>query len=369
MDPYKECWCGSGTKWKWCHKGREEKHPEPLGQHINNLRNATIEHYCSHPKAAPHECAKEIIRAHTIPRSGGLGKIAERGHVYSVKAAGSSIYENNGVLLPKLVGVRSASTFGGFCGKHDAAMFRPIEQGEPPLNHETCFLMSFRAIAYELFQKKQAMEGAEVQRKLDYGKPFSEQAAIQTHIHYYLKGTERGLSDLQHWKDRYDESYLHHDYSHFSCFAVRFRGVLPIAACGAFHPEISFYGTQLQVLSRGNSAFDHVTVTLLPIGNKTALVFGWLDSDFGPTTQFVKSFADIPDDQKANAAVHLVFEHIENTYLRPSWWEQIHESVRTQALNRFAGGTGLHGYLREREDLTRLQVEFTTDNIFDVFSS
>jgi hypothetical protein len=368
MEPYSPCWCGSGSKWKWCHKGRSEKQREPIGKHLDDLRNAMARHYCSHPQASAGECAKEIIRAHTIPRSGGLTKIAEDGHVHSVKAAGAQVYANKGLLIPKRVGVRSASTFAGFCGKHDAAMFMPIERGHPQLNDETCFLMSFRAIAYELFQKRQALEGIEIQRKLDYGRSFEEQAAIQMHIHYYLKGTERGLQDLGAWKDKYDAAYLNQAYSSFSFFAVQFSDILPVAACGAFHPEISFDGEQLQILSRGNAAFDHVTVTLLPMGQATAVVFGWLGSDAGPTVQFVKSFANLPDDQKANAAVHLVFEHLENTYLRPSWWDGLTGTDRDEALKRFSAGTALRGYFREDSELTRLDAKFVQSDVAGVFS-
>ena len=27
MAPYKPCWCGSGKKWKWCHKDQESMAP------------------------------------------------------------------------------------------------------------------------------------------------------------------------------------------------------------------------------------------------------------------------------------------------------------------------------------------------------
>lgn len=339
--------------------------PIPIGKHFDDLRRSNIRDYCSHPEAAPALCAKEIIRAHTIPRSGGLAKIAEKGHVYSVKAAATAIYENEGRLIPSLVGVRSASTFGGFCGKHDSEMFRPIEHGTPALDLQTCFLMSFRAISYELFQKKQALQGMDVQRKTDYGKPFAEQAFIQTSIHNYAKGVERGLSDLQAWKDRYDSVFKSQTFGEFSFFAVQFDKLLPVAACGAFHPEISFRGERLQILSRGTVAFDHVTVTLLPFSGGTAIVFGWLDSESGPAVAFARSFAEIPDDQKANAAVHLAFEHLENTYLNPNWWKNVPEDIRASAIRRFSGGTGLRGYWRDDLDLSDRGAQFVAASVRD----
>jgi hypothetical protein len=47
---------------------------------------------------------------------------------------------------------------------------------------------------------------------------------------------------------------------------------------------------------------------------KTVAAFGWLNSaDVGPASDFVKSFSKIAVQDKADAAIRLLFEQLENT--------------------------------------------------------
>lgn len=178
MDPYKNCWCGSEKKWKWCHKDRAKQEPIHLGALLAGMREEMQRGYCSHPEASPTTCSDRIVRAHTIQRRGGIADIAEGAHVASVKAGVDDMYDNEGRIEPKSVGVRSASTFNGFCETHDRSMFRPLEVGSPTLAIENVFLLSFRAMAYELFAKRAALRSVPIQRDLDRGAPFEAQAAI-----------------------------------------------------------------------------------------------------------------------------------------------------------------------------------------------
>lgn len=197
MEPYKPCWCGSGEKWKWCHKDREKRSPIQIGRLLSAMREQFSQGYCSHPDAGAESCSQDIIRAHTIQRRGGLAEITENGHVMSVKAGVEDIFENEGSTEPKLSGVRGASTFNGFCGHHDTALFRPVEVGGTTLSLESVFLLTFRAIAYELFTKRAALRGVPIQREIDFGAHFPIQAAIQSQLHWAVEGMKRGLADLE----------------------------------------------------------------------------------------------------------------------------------------------------------------------------
>lgn len=367
MDPYKPCWCGSGTKWKWCHKGREKRKRVNVGRLLAALREQFSEGYCSHPEASPQSCSQGIVRAHTIQRRGGLAEIAENGHVMSVKSGLDDIFENEGRIEPKLAGVRSASTFNGFCGTHDTALFRPVEVGGATLSAESVFLLTFRAIAYELFTKRAALRGVSTQREMDFGAPFFIQAAMQTHLHWSVEGMKRGLADLERWKTLYDMAYLQNDLSAFSIYAVEFDGVLPVVACGAFHPEVDLDGNQLQILSRGTAEFDHIAFNLTVLNGVSVAAFGWLGPNDGPTAAFVHSFRRLPDTEKSTAVIQLAFEHLENTYLRPSWWDSLPDEWRRFALSKFRSGIGLPGAERGQDALAIRPHPFSTMGVRSVF--
>lgn len=369
MDPYLPCWCLSGKKWKWCHKDREKQARLPIGALMSKQRAELQVGYCSHPLADPSICSDRIVRAHTVQRNGGLSKIEEGGHVLSAKAGAEGIFENTGSIVPKLAGVRSATTFNGFCQTHDSSMFRPVEVENRRLSQENAFLLSFRALAYETYTKRAALRCISIQREMDRGSPFELQVMIQQHLNLYMHGLHRGLDDLARWKASYDSTLLSGDYSEYSFFAVEFSDVIPIVACGAFHPEIDFDGNQLQVISRGDAPFDHIAFNLAPLDGGTVAVFGWTATGADAARQFVESFKRIPDDQKANAAVHLAFEHLENTCIRPSWWNNLSDEKRAFVVRKLKSGTGDPAAERSSQSLEHSQINFVSARVIETLEA
>jgi len=338
MDPYDPCWCLSGKKWKWCHKDRHLQTPPSIGQVFHNIHEEMQKGYCSHPDAGPRCCSERIVRAHTIQRGNGLSAISENGHVISVKAAFQDLLKNED-LIPREVGINSASTFMGFCNRHDTEMFRSAEVESAQLNAENCFLLSFRVLALEVFEKRAAVRQIEIQRDLDKGKPFAIQRAIQEHLYLVKQGTLIGLGDLERWKTEYDTAYTARTFQSYRYWGVAFDGVLPIVGCGAFYPEVDFRGRILQKLGRNGPPCEHVTYNLSALNGRSIAVLGWTDGDSGAAAAFVRSFASHDNATMGEAAMRLAFEHLGNTYMRPSWWEALPESAKQAAINRMPSGT------------------------------
>jgi len=337
------CWCGSGKKWKSCHKDREKRAPVKIGRLLAEMREQFSQGYCCHPDAGVEACSLKIIRAHTIQRSGGLAGVTEDGHVMSVKAGVEAIFDNKGGIDPRLDGVRGASTFNGFCNLHDTSLFRPVEARGSTLSIENIFLLTFRAVAYELYNKRAALQAVPIQQQMDFGAPFPIQAAIQRHLHYNALGMKRGLVELESLKNRYDIAYRRSDFSEFSVYAVEFEEALPVVASGAFYPEVDFLGNQLQKLGRGSAEFQQIAFNLTTLNGTTVAAFGWLGSKDGPPAAFVESFKKLSNSEKATAVIQLAFEQLENTYMRPSWWSGLPEEWRNFAISKIKAGTGLAG--------------------------
>lgn len=340
MDPpYQPCWCGSGKKWKWCHKDREQQPPVQHWQVDADLREQFAGNYgCSHPNA-PEDCVGRPIRSHTVQRRGGLAAIAEDGHVLSVKAA-IQLVENEPVIVPQLVGLKSATTFMGFCAQHDSTMFQPAETSTAKLTAGTAFLLSFRAVSYEVYQKRAALEESELQRELDRGKPFEVQAEIQQQLYDMKLGMRAGLRDLEALKAKYDAAYQERSFSGFRFFAAAFSGVLPVVASGGFYPECDFADNALQRIAGRLGTYESVTYNLTVLDGRSVAVIGWHTDGDGPAYQFAESFAARNDDAVAEAAVRLAFEHLENTCMRPSWWAGLSTSEREALIARIEAGTG-----------------------------
>lgn len=341
MGRNERCWCGSGAKWKKCHKNRHLMEAIDFPRALHQL-NQTMkdEGFCSHPAAGAETCGK-LIRSHTIQRSGGLSSIAENGHVLSFLKGYKNIDRKRNKLAPELVGLRDAATFRGFCDKHDASMFRSVEHGEVKLDKESAFLLSFRAMAYEHYTKTAAVRGFPLQRQLDRGKSFSEQCRIQGLFQHFEFGNKRGLRDAQEWKAEYDAAYSHRKYDDFGFLCVLLDDVLPVTACGGIFPEVDFSGEALQDIGSGAARPEDVTFNLTVLNGRSVAVFGWTDSEYDVLERFISSFCSLDDEAKADALVRFSFEFIENTFCDPRWWEALSDEVRDAIEQRVRTGAAL----------------------------
>ncbi|HSH98415.1 MAG TPA: SEC-C metal-binding domain-containing protein [Methyloradius sp.] len=108
------CWCGSGAKYKKCHLDRESEPPHDPWKVAAEVAKEFSSEMCLVPEEMKHNCSGKIIKAHTVPRSGSLAKIAQAGHVYTFVPSLPNFIKNKGKLLPQLVGIKNASTFTGF---------------------------------------------------------------------------------------------------------------------------------------------------------------------------------------------------------------------------------------------------------------
>lgn len=333
-----------------------------MGKMIEELRAEFAHGWCLHPEAGPETCGR-VIKAHTVQRRGGLSAIAENGHVISGKGGLEDIFKNDGAIIPREVGINHASTFMGFCDVHDNQLFAPVEKNPVQLDKLGAFLLSFRAICYEYLMKKTAFRTVEIQRQLDRGKDFETQCVIQQYLHLYRVGINRGLRDLSGWKQTYDNAYRAGNYEDFFFHAVLFAQPLPIVACGAFHPEFDFNGKALQIITRGTANFEHVCFNLTVINGKSVAVIGRTGQPEGPAEQFCNSFQALPKNVLANAAFHLVCEHLENTYFRASWWNAQSEEARKHLIARFLTGIGPSGPERKADCLSNFQFTFTSSDV------
>lgn len=338
MEPYEPCWCESGKKWKFCHRNRGEQKPVNFFEASKKLREEFEKGRCYHPQA-PVDCSDKIISAHTLQNSGALSKIAEKGHVFSARESLHRIHQNKGKLIPQLTGVNRASTFMGFCNKHDTHLFLPIEQGELPINAEGAFLLTFRTVAYELHAKLASIQGMKAQAELmDRGRPLMEQAFIQDVLRVNLVGMEQSLEELTNWKRDLDDRFTSKDYTGLRMLAVRFQGGLPVVATGAFHPEFDFSGQRLQSLM--DIELDQVAFTVTYSGDDSVAVFSWSGQEGGANEKFVRSFAALPSGEQATRMVLMCLVHSENTHMRPSWWNGLTPDQQGHVSNLMGLGVG-----------------------------
>lgn len=362
LNVYSPCWCGSKKKWKFCHKGRENLPRVGFGQAQSNREKFFLSGACQHPDASAATCSgPDAIQSHTVQRRGGLGAIAESGHVYSIKKGVRNVGKNDGQVDMEKLGVAKASIFPGYCSEHDTTLFKPVEMPGAILNDMNGFLLSLRAISYELATKAAVLRAhSESRESIDCGIPFEEQAAIQNYMHLHQIGLEKGLSDLIEYKSMHDKAFLIQDISAFSLYGVAFDGTLPFAAAGSFMPEFDFSGKKLQSLGENVTA-NQVAFNVTQLNGKTCAIFGWFGGTSCPASNLVASFKNIADEDKANAVLLISLEHLENVYFTPSWWNGLSDKLSTRLHQSIAGG--MPGTIRSPDALVEPSMNALTYGI------
>ncbi len=97
-------------------------------------------------------CSKSIIKAHSIQNNRYLTRLIENND--TILTFNHADYDLQLNRKPREVGRKQASTFTGFCKKHDLEIFTPIENSDyKDGNKEQEFFFAFRALAWFLYFK------------------------------------------------------------------------------------------------------------------------------------------------------------------------------------------------------------------------
>ena len=207
------------------------------------IRAAGAQRVCLHPEASPGHC-DAIIAAHTVQRSRVLEAILDDDrhvstfHVFQGRTSRSELGVSR-------VGWKEASTFTGFCAKHDASTFAPLENAPFVGSDEQCFLHAYRAVCREWFAKSSMLQASPAMRDMFPPNDTEGEAFVGSHV----RGSTRGLADLKCAKDLLDAALVKREYSAINFLLVDFGLPLCIASTGAFIPETTISGEELQSLS------------------------------------------------------------------------------------------------------------------------
>jgi hypothetical protein len=319
------CWCGSGKKYKKCHLNREIASPLPYQATAHTFKKAAAQKVCLHPLAAPGVCNK-IISAHTIQRSRILERIVDTSN--HVRTFFPFEPDNEGKLKLHRVGWREASTFTGFCAKHDDLTFKALEVGTFEGTAQQRFLIGYRAVCHEVYQKSSSLKAMPTIRSVvDRGKPLAAQKEIQEMWDTLEAGTAKGLSDFLRTKAAMDAQVLKEDYSGWSTAIVRFQGELCIASTGAVSVNRDLEGRDLQTLHDPSADIEPLLfgVVAVPCGGVVALI--WPPGTNAPRA-FVESLLRQDVEKLPGFLTQFMFAYVENTYFSDAWWKSLSLNAR-----------------------------------------
>ncbi len=332
------CWCGSGLKYKRCHIGRESKSRPTLEEEKNLLKESFGKRYCLHPDSKHGNCKGNIVNAHTIQRNGGLSKIAIDNHVYRLVTDISRISSPT-KFEAKLIGIKKASTFTGFCEYHDTKTFERIERYPFTGQLEQIFLLAYRALTREVFMKSNQLDHAQMMNDYDRGLDISSQIDFQKFHKSYSYGLALGVRTGNRQKSIYDEVLLSKEYVTMNYFIVFIDKCPEILCSGESILETDFHGNRFHQLGRADIDQNIMTFSIIPTDNGGAVCFSTLDNS-EDTKSFFSSLKSLSKEQLPNAIVRYSFAYYENTFISPSWWESLKDNIQKSIIMRMGFGVG-----------------------------
>ena len=327
------CWCGSGRKYKHCHLDRGNQTPLQRWELSKLINQKYGTKTCLAPVAWLSECSAQIAKAHTVPKASSLQRIAREGHVYSLIPRLGGLREDQDLFTPKPLGINHASTFSGFCSRHDDTIFAPLEKQAFSGTPEQCFLLGYRALALELYKKLAAYELNSFP-DFDKGKPIEEQVEFQKYLQARKIGLEASIQDLNHYKSKYDKMLEKREFDTIRAYVIELENPPPVMGSGGFDPDQDFEGLKLQDVGDLSKIPDLLYFSSFYSGGHGVIAFSWLQESDPSCCAFIKSLDAIPDELITAALLRCFFEYCENLHIQPDWWEGLPCTTRNALIKR-----------------------------------
>jgi hypothetical protein len=272
-------------------------------------------------------CNSPIIQAHTVPRS-QLQQIAQDGHVYSFDASIDQLAKTDGKISARKFGTRQFSVLHCFCALHDKSIFADIEDVSLIFSPRQIALLHYRTTASELYRKIRAYEAIRHHTTVSFQKlEFWRKKSSRPILDAMVKGQELGLRDAKVAFEESTEILERESYDCLSALIINFNFLPSVMTVGGFLPEFDYHGHNVQDLGDEAKTCEIISFNILSSDGCAAIAFIWRKGR-QKCLAFAKSYAEQPASLYTTLAIQTAFEHIENTCMRPEWWERLKQVER-----------------------------------------
>lgn len=208
--------------------------------------------------------AKDVIKSHALQNNGVISRLAVDNHVLMPYVQSSATYlEKNKLFRKKLkrVGKNEATTFYGFCKKHDDQIFAPIEKEQWAINEDNEFLFAYRTLCSHLRNKEETVvrlkaENASFKMLEEESWPIHDLGRVKKICDKFLTGElkENPLSTIA-WQ----------------------LGKINFAYDAMYQPSYDFSG---ETISEGKDKINYpLFITVLPYKDQSIAFISWLAKD------------------------------------------------------------------------------------------
>ena len=364
--PYKECFCGSGKHYKFCHKNKSSDRNTLLAA----FNRITDSKECLVPEKYKIDCDSRPIKSHSVSKGGMLKKIAEGGNVYTLLDNDIFSYHRaNGVIKAKKKGIKQASIFYGFCRKHDSELFSPFENNTYEYTSEQNFLLLYRSICLELYKKKDVVyRQSKILEEFNFHDDLLDNLDAFKTMQGSTKYAKISLADISEIKKELDKQLVDKDYSKIKTYFIKIKEIPQIMFSGAVYPEYDFQGNKLIDLGQKEPIQNILNFnSILDKDGHGIFLFNWLDNEDKQPAKFIDSLNMLEMNETPAGIIRLLFEYCENTYFKISWWDNLSEKLQEELINSMEQGISslIHQGSLTRRDINPVDWTIIDKNFID----
>ena len=274
------------------------------------------------------ECSQVGIRSHSIQRA-AFKRHAKNGHVYQFDPL-SEARDDEERVWPTLIGVKQATTFTGFCGRHDAYVFSAIENSPFQNTAEQRFLYHYRAFAQDYYARAHRFSPIEsATKEMEFKLTPEEFAPLAKHT--AMNGLD--LDELTLQKVGWDADLMAKRWTAVDGYAFVGNMLPQVFATQFIAPRKDFQGRVVQDTKR-NAPLDWVSLTITAAEDR-ALFLLCARKGSAVLSELVTSFRRLGPAERTKTIVAYVFCLFENFLILPNWWESQPNDVQLQFVNAF----------------------------------
>ncbi|MEP5760954.1 MAG: hypothetical protein ABJ327_16905 [Litoreibacter sp.] len=304
-------------------------------------------------------CGAPASENHAIQKNNSLKKIWEENKVDHIYTDLFPKGDNESVRF-KSIAARKASTFYGFCSKHDQQLFSPIEQPDSSYSDEAISLMFYRALASEIYGIKSAHKLISLVR--DEGRAGVKKAYASQLSSEFQNEIKYCFRDYRVCGEIIEDEIFAGAASKLKVAAIRLEKPLPFCFQSLRSPIFDFTGAL--ILPKTGEIWDKTLLFGGYIGQFYYIIVASTHTnlDHG-IDQFLQSFRNISKEQIGRCALFLALRYSSGcAFFSPAFINKMSELSKRNLIKyaRFEVGGGLP---REPHNMFSYapQFNFTTD--------
>lgn len=283
-------------------------------------------------------CSKKMARSHSIQNNRILNRISIDGDVVIIEPK-SLMCESK----LTITGRKIATTFVGFCQKHDKEIFQSIEDKDY-INgdKEQEFLFAYRVFAKELLDKKKAI------KLLNNGLNKTSNPDSVSYLCDVIYENCLGLADLNYYKSKFDNALKYRNYDIIETKTIELSKEYPLAVCSGFAIEYDFDGNRINDLSNKDESLKFLFLTVFPTEGKTHILFSFLKECSDIFDFLDRQLLQLTEKQQIDRMNILITSYCGNLILSKKNWSRM--SDKSDLINQIKYSIS---YLKLPDDLKK----------------